>query len=424
MGTFLWSQLLNRRSRSATLGVGVLVAGVSFALLTSAASTSKLRVSGAVSGNFRAAYDILVRPQDSFTPLEKQQGLIQQNYLSGIFGGISFQEYREIRNIPGVEVAAPIANIGYVMPYQTVPVTINRLLSKQPVQMYRLRFEWSANNGLSHYLDNPQYIYYTRRNRFEQIGTGPPSEVLPGGRTISPCLSFNRSAPVGPLTPFQLVAYTGLTCLSATTPSLQGGVVPGALPPGHVGQVQDVFIPILMAAIDPVEEDRLLGFSDALASGRMLGPSDRPRVSVGANRASYLSVPFVASTRTYLDETLQITIERLRIPSLATLYDRLSSDTDTWRFVTELPTERVLATETRPIGQVYQRFLHALSLPIGRITEATYGEYWTTSPANYSKVAVDRLAALPTGTSINPSSAATTGWAGPPWRTATFISGS
>lgn len=65
--------------------------------------------------NFRAAYDILVRPQDSFTPLEKQQGLIQQNYLSGVFGGIRFQQCREIKDIPGVEVAAHIANIRYVI---------------------------------------------------------------------------------------------------------------------------------------------------------------------------------------------------------------------------------------------------------------------------------------------------------------------
>lgn len=101
---------------------------MSFTLLTSAANTSQLQVTGTVAKSFRPAYDILVRPADSLTPLERQQGLIQENYLSGIFGGITFSQYHEIRSIPGVEVAAPIANIGYVMPFQFVQLTINRFL--------------------------------------------------------------------------------------------------------------------------------------------------------------------------------------------------------------------------------------------------------------------------------------------------------
>lgn len=63
MTRFLWSQLLHRRSRTVTLAVGILVAAVSFVLLTSAASTSALEVRGTVAKNWKTTYDILVRPR-------------------------------------------------------------------------------------------------------------------------------------------------------------------------------------------------------------------------------------------------------------------------------------------------------------------------------------------------------------------------
>src|SRR5207247_1833503 len=86
---FLWSQLLHRKSRTATLGLGILVAAMGFTMLTSAANTSALEIRGTIAQNFRSAYDILVRPSDSYTPLELADGLVRPNYLSGLFGGIT-----------------------------------------------------------------------------------------------------------------------------------------------------------------------------------------------------------------------------------------------------------------------------------------------------------------------------------------------
>src|SRR5881397_1009919 len=83
---------------------------------------------GTVQQNFRSAYDILVRPADSYTPLEQEQGLVAANFASGIFGGISLRQWHQIEDVPGVDVAAPIANIGYVVPYENVKVLVNRYL--------------------------------------------------------------------------------------------------------------------------------------------------------------------------------------------------------------------------------------------------------------------------------------------------------
>lgn len=112
MNKFLLSQLRHRRSRTVTLGAGILVAAVSFTLLTAAVNTGGLQIRGTITRNFRASYDILVRPPDSYTPLEKSQGLVAANFASGIFGGITMKQWHEILQIPGVDVAAPIANLG------------------------------------------------------------------------------------------------------------------------------------------------------------------------------------------------------------------------------------------------------------------------------------------------------------------------
>src|SRR5512142_900064 len=81
---FVWSQLRQRPGRSAALLSGVLVATTGFVLLT---GTS--------------------------TALEQQDRLVRPNSLSGQYGGITLAQYEKIRAIPGIEVAAPIAVVGY-----------------------------------------------------------------------------------------------------------------------------------------------------------------------------------------------------------------------------------------------------------------------------------------------------------------------
>src|SRR5919201_2784295 len=155
---FLGSQLRFRRGRAAALGLGVLVLAVAFALLTAATSTSALRSRGTIGRNYRTAYDVLVRPKGSETPLERSEGLVRDNYLSGDEGGISFAQWHTIEHVPGVAVAAPIANVGYIFPYRGVSISIRNVITKAHIQLYRLRESWSANGGLSHYPYGNAYV--------------------------------------------------------------------------------------------------------------------------------------------------------------------------------------------------------------------------------------------------------------------------
>jgi putative ABC transport system permease protein len=113
MGRLAWSQVRFRLARTLALVAGVLVAPTAFTLLTAASRTAQLRTTGEVSANFSPAYDILVRPQGARTTVESKTGTVQPDFLSGIYGGITMNQWHEIQQIPGISVAAPIAMVGY-----------------------------------------------------------------------------------------------------------------------------------------------------------------------------------------------------------------------------------------------------------------------------------------------------------------------
>lgn len=58
MVRIMFSQVLRRRGRSLAVVAAIVVAAVSFSLLSSAVATSQLQVKGTVQANFRSAYDI------------------------------------------------------------------------------------------------------------------------------------------------------------------------------------------------------------------------------------------------------------------------------------------------------------------------------------------------------------------------------
>lgn len=393
MKSFLWSQLAHRRSRAAALGIGILVAAVSFTLLTSAADTTQLTVKRTVTKNFRAAYDILVRPKGSFTSLEQEQGLVRENYLSGIFGGITSQQYRDIKTIPGVEVAAPIANIGYIFPFEFVPMRIDPFLSDEPVQLYRLKLFWSGDRGLSRYPDADHFIYYTKRNPFVKTSNAILKEVMPDGARLGVCSGFVKSLLLRSVStdPFDLSRQSGLACYSGKSPRVRVDVSDyGTFPPGVVGTTSSAHFPLLVAAIDPVQERKLIDLDRTIVSGRPLGPLD-----VAERITSPFSgrvVPVVVSKRTYVDEKLLVDVERLRPPPGTNLPRRLSSSKGTDLWLKRLPGERV-GRLVIPAGPSYERLVRGYepdpqSLKFNNIS---YNGYWTSSSTRYRRFSAREL---------------------------------
>ena len=191
-----WSVLRFQRGRALALLLGMLLATTAFTVLTAASRTSQLRTTGTVTRNFRPAYDILVRPKGTRTSLEQATGTVAPNFLSGIYGGISLAQYHRIQAIRGVQVAAPIAMIGYSLPLADVTVRLPAAAVRAPGrQLYRVRTAWVSPAG-GRISQPPSYVYITP-NRFTGGQSGNSSEVLPGGAQTEVCPDLKGSNPFG-----------------------------------------------------------------------------------------------------------------------------------------------------------------------------------------------------------------------------------
>ena len=325
MTALIWSQLRRRFGRALALAAGILVAATSFTLLTSVVTTSRAETVGTVNANARSAYDILVRPPGTTTALERQKGLVEADFLSGIFGGITLDQYEKIKNLPQLDVAAPIANIGYIPLKSTIKVDVSAFLDgTAPAQLLRLRPALSA--GLSRYPVADQYVYLTRTDPIKVVGNPGgryydlQRENAPGGKYWV-CWYYNYDATGvtgkdgGPLTsledlereghpktPFTSATRSRLTCQAGRNHAY--------------AQIPTVF-PVLLSAIDPVQEDRLVGLRGAVTSGRMLNASDKPYWgpdTVAQDLVSgqqNLHVPVLLSDHVMSSGRLTATVERL-----------------------------------------------------------------------------------------------------------------
>jgi putative ABC transport system permease protein len=335
---FIWSHLRMRAGRSMALLLGVLTATTGFTVLTGTTDTARLRVTGTLDANARAAYDILVRPRGSRSALETDRGLVRPNYLSGQFGGLTTKEYEQIRAVPGVELAAPIAMLGYAMVTLNVSFDVTDAVDRNArQQVIRLAPTLVADRGLTRQPAPPSYVYVTRNELIAEVAdassdslacgagavaAGRPFEVLPGGRRALVC---DTRAPVQP-DPEGKGALNGLTAEQRT--SLQvyqltgRGDFRGVRPEGGFAPAQPrlivslpVTVPFLLAAVDPRAEAALAGTDRAITAGRYLAAGDRP--SAG-------KLPVIASVQPYLDEQLSVGYSRVDGAGVAgTLTSRL-----------------------------------------------------------------------------------------------------
>jgi putative ABC transport system permease protein len=376
---FVIQQLRHQGWRAVALGFALVSASVGVTLLSASAHTSELRVQGTVTKSYQSAYDILVRPRKSFTPLEQREGLVRNNYLSGSFGGITFKQYDVIRRMHNVDIAAPIINVGYVATVATFPIRINPFLDASPTQLYRVRLTWVAQHGLSRYPAGDDYVYFTRTGQFT-AANGIAQEV--GGKSLPVCGSYLTHRPIQQ-SPFSKTFFTNLTCYSERSPEtavLNPPQANGQLAANDIGTAAGATLPIFIAAVDPVAESKLLSLRGTIVRGRYLTADDTMKVT-GASGFGVRTIPVIASTKTFVDDRLDVTIERLPAANGSTpahlssvnVYSYLHQLRGTVVGRLRLPLQaRYDATLTKPFGPPF---------------------YWTASPVRYRSVGRDHLAA-------------------------------
>jgi hypothetical protein len=412
MGRLAWSQLRFRTARLIALLAGMLLATTAFTVLTGASRTAQLRTVGTVTAHFKPAYDILVRPKGSRTALETQTGTVQPNFLSGIYGGITMAQYHQIASIPGVQVAAPIAMVGYTLlaSQQSSPLPAADL-SRPGRQLYRVTSTWISQGGTSRVTQPPSYVYVTpQRLGFDLHVTiiGPKitqtttqTERLPDGKNVTICPADSILDPG--VDPFGVAAQSDCTAWSKVNGYGPGPHFSRANPRSYV----DWVIPVLIAAVDPVAEAKLDGLNRAVISGHYLALNTR-----GTTAATF---PVLASCASGLDESAVTQVATLTAPGSPL------SMTVPWMTQHATAPGQVISTATITARQAYQKLLAALAVKPGSGAPTGGGSgsvmytgkdesggpvgveaYWSVGPTSYRR---SRSGALVARLTHNPPSA-------------------
>jgi putative ABC transport system permease protein len=390
----IWGELWHRRARTAALSAGILVATAAFAVFSGTSDSKTLQVRGTVGRNFRSSYDILVRPKGTETAIERSQGLVRDNYLSGIFGGITMAQYHRIARIRGVEVAAPIAMIGYVLQPVQFHIDLSPYLSDAPRQLFSVQVSRSTDRGLVRLTDQKGFMYVTSatlRPPLEISGTSPyvgAEETLGSGRTrvVCPTTSSGFASP----NPFRNAERDIAACWSRRT-GLQGfGWKNSGFKSGHFGVTVDWSFPFLLAAIDPQAEARLDGVNKTVVSGRYLRAGDMPKVQVDGDAGPKTDVPVLVSTHPYIDDQDLVTVRRLSPTAPQQLLHATLAKVAAGQ-VPDNVTGTTVLRRSYSTADAYRNLLSTISHQQTAVIE----NYWTSGPARYRQLGPRKLAPLP-----------------------------
>ncbi len=376
MGRLAWSQLRFRSVRLTALLVGMLLATTAFTVLTAASRTSQLRTIGTVSQHFVPAYDILVRPKGARTALETKTDTVQPNFLSGLYGGITMGQYRQIEQIPGVQVAAPIAMVGYSLLVSNLRYPVPAAALARPGrQLYRETTSWVSEGGTSRVTQPPSYLYITPQPLGENVSSGDQTEKVANGKTITVCPG--SAVPPG-TNPFGVAAQSSCAGWSKVN-----GYGPGQGPASLAGPGYFVnwVVPVLIAAVDPAAESKLDGLNRAVVSGHYLSENARD----GAGGTALTTFPVLASSASSMDEYAVTQLATLAAPASA------PSMTTAWMTQRAAAAGQVISTITTTAQQAYQQLLRTMAAHTGG--RAAVEAYWTVGPTSYRRTGPGTLVA-------------------------------
>ncbi len=360
-------EITSRRFATLLATAGLATAVIGFVLMAGTTRTTQASVTGDITRAWGGPYQLLVRPVGSATALEQAQGLVRPNAISGLYGGITEAQLASIRAVPEVEVAAPIAVAGFVQWPAGIPVDLSSLADGTGVTVLRITTSITAEAGLSRYPPEPAgYLV-----------------IAPQGRVVRSAVGAAHLE-VGDL---EIACDATVTCFGGQTPD---ALPVRGLPAGTAGAFVNFPEPFVIAGIDPVAEASLVDLDRCVTQGRYLQASDVP-TEVSSPAGPQPVLPVLVSDRSFLDETLTMTIERAANPEV------LAKDG-----VDTLSGWQPVDSRTASANDAYRAFLPTLNS----------GSFYDTSPlwsigdVSYDLLGPDHLAAhaQPTDPSIYESS--------------------
>jgi putative ABC transport system permease protein len=367
MGGLAWLQLRHRPTRFVALLLGLLVATSAFTVLTAASKTSQLETIGTVSANFIPAYEILVRPAGARTAIETKTDTVQPNFLSGIYGGITMAQYHEIGSIPGVQVAAPIAMVGYALLSAPITFTVPPSYYAKPGrELFRVSTTWVSDGGTSRVKQPSSFLYVTPNRLSFDDSSGSINESVPGSGSFEVCPLL---VPTAQENPFGVASQSEADCWS----KVNGRPPPFNTPSGPPTIYTSWVMPVLIAAIDPVAEAKLDGLGKAVVSGRYLTENDPDRAAAG----NTLTFPVLASSQSGMNEVAQTAIQQLASPAAP------ATMSTSWLTREQAAPGRTLGTHTTTASQAYRQLLGYMNRSGGLPNDLS--GYWSVGPVSYER---------------------------------------
>ena len=186
--------------RSLATFLAVLFAVTSFVVLTGATTTQRLEVTATLEDNWRSAFDILVRPVEARSEIEDLTGRVRPAFLSETYGGITLDQLAAIREIPGVDIAAPIGTVGIIWQTIHVRLDLNDVVADSGTQLFRIELanysrgvSLPARGAYVYVTDNPLEPLGIRPTQQGWVGGGDEAHMGPteyiDGEAVSPCIS-------------------------------------------------------------------------------------------------------------------------------------------------------------------------------------------------------------------------------------------
>ncbi|MDT9027519.1 ABC transporter permease [Rossellomorea yichunensis] len=159
MFTMIWRGWWRHKERFILMLIGVLVISGGLSYMAISTDTSKGTINDILQKNWNSQYHILVRPTKSKSNTESEN-LISPNYLSSLKGGISLDQYKTIKSIDDISIAAPISMIGYTTFAANLKAFNETEFSENKI--YRLTYNKNIKNGLEQPQMNESTSYITK----------------------------------------------------------------------------------------------------------------------------------------------------------------------------------------------------------------------------------------------------------------------
>ena len=242
VGRLAWSHLRFRSARFIALLCGMLLATTAFTVLTAASRTSQLRTVGTVTAHFVPATRSSCGPRAPGRSW-KRRPIPSSPISCPASRRHPMAQYRQIRAIPGVQVAAPIAMVGYTLLNSPITYPLPAAEYGKPARPPALPLHHDMGQRRRHQPHHPALVLSLRDA--QQL---TPARAM---RSVSP--AAGPACPLPPQVqrgdPFGVAMQAGAACWSEAT----NGEPPFTeREPGPYDT--DWVVPVLIGAIDPEAE--------------------------------------------------------------------------------------------------------------------------------------------------------------------------